>query len=266
MAKKRKNILRADIERWIGEWSKKKDEGKYIPYFLTQDVASMGHRYRVPSHTSDRAHHFLSTNEYLFNFHLAFKRSIIRVEEQFVLEPMSLTKAIAAALGVKHPSINSSVLVPVTTDFVAYYSDGTKRAFSIKQEGALEDSRTVQKQYIEKAYWELQGVEWRVVTSTEIKRTKSKTLEALHFYGKVTQLHELTQLSWLNHFFDVLEQYPDAALRDVIAEAAERGGVAYRFAVELFKNAVWKKLVRINLDIPLHFERPASDFEVVRND
>src|SRR4051812_48690593 len=123
MGKKRKNILMSDRERWISQWLKARAEGKYIPYFMTQDVNSTGLRYRVPSHTSERAHHFLSTNEYLFHFRHAFNQCTI--EEQFVL-PLSETRAVATQLGVKHPSYGSRVLAPVTTDFVVYDASGTQ--------------------------------------------------------------------------------------------------------------------------------------------
>lgn len=190
MTKKRKNILLTDRDRWIHEWLEALDAGRYVPFFMTQDVPSSGARFRTPGIKSGRAHHFLSTNEHLFFFHLEFEASVRVIHEQFILLPLSATKAIARALGIKHPCYRSNITSPVSTDFLVHLDDGRRLAYSIKQEGALEDRRTLEKQFIEKAYWELQGVEWRVVTSTEIKTTKSKTLEALHFYGTVTQLHE----------------------------------------------------------------------------
>lgn len=265
MAKKRKNILVTDRDRWISNWSKNLKEGNYVPYFLTQDIASSGARYRTPGFKSERCHHFLSTNEHLFFFHLDYELLVSEIQEQYALLPLSLTQTIANQLGIKHPAYNSSIAAPLTTDFLVHMSDNTKMAYSIKQEGALEDSRTIEKQFIEKAYWELMGVEWRLIQSNEIKTTKSITLETLHFYRTQTELHQVIQPRWLDHFFSVLEQYPQCALRDVINEAANRCGVQYRFATELFKNAAWNRLLSFNFDVPLHFELPASDFMVVRN-
>lgn len=265
MGKKRKNILVTDRERWIEQWSQKLDEGNYIPYFMTQDVASTGSRYRQPGLKSGRCHHFLSTNEQLFFFHLEHEPSVVMIQEQYVCLPLAKTLAIAKHLGVKHPAYNTSIVAPVTTDFLTYLKDGRRVAYSLKQAGALEDKRTVEKQFIEKAYWELEDVEWRVVMSTEVKTIKSQTLEGLHFYGEITEIYTIIQPTWLNHFFSVLDECPGAALRDVVEEAANRCGVTYRFATELFKNAAWNRLLSFDFDVPLHFERPACNFKVVRN-
>jgi hypothetical protein len=87
---------------------------------------------------------------------------------------------VASQAGIKYPTDNvSGYPYVMTCDFMITTLNGVK-ARTIKMTAELENPRTLEKLEIERRYWAMQGIEWRIVTEHEITRQKAKNIEWLY--------------------------------------------------------------------------------------
>jgi hypothetical protein len=271
MSKKRKNITTFDRDRWRDDWLKNKEEGNYKPYFNTRDIASSGNKHRVAGLKSGgRVHHLLSTNEYFQFLHLEFDPNVKNIYDQYLL-PLDETKAIANELDVKHPKYQNSAGKPdspVTTDFVVEYHTGVKRAISVKAKSALKNNRTLEKQTLERAYWETNLTQWNMSLDVNLKTNMSINLELLYPFKVLEPIvfYEVLSSKWLPNFFACLSEHPDLPLSEVIEMAANNIGVEYKTSANLFFNAIWNHLIIFDFNKILQLEMSANELEVMPND
>jgi len=271
MTRKRKNITVLDRERWTADWQKSKDDNNYKPFFNTRDIASSGNKHRVAGLKSNgRVHHLLSTNEYFQFLHLEFDPNVKSIFEQYLL-PLNETKAIANELDIKHPKYQNSAGKPdspVTTDFVVEYHTGENKAISVKAKSALKNSRTVEKQTLEKAYWRIKLIEWQMSLDVNLKTNMSINLELLYPFKVLepTEFYHELRNRWLPNFFACISDHPDRALVDVIEEVAGNIGVEYKTSVNLFFNAIWNHFITFDFNKILQLEMTANELEVMPND
>jgi hypothetical protein len=252
-------------------WLKNKEEGNYKPYFNTRDIASSGNKHRVAGLKSGgRVHHLLSTNEYFQFLHLEFDPNVKNIYDQYML-PLNVTKAIAKELDIKHPKYQNSTGKPdalVTTDFVVELHTGGKKAISVKAKSALKNNRTLEKQALEKAYWETNNTQWEMSLDVNLKNNMSINLELLYPYKVLEPEDFYQELSkkWLPNFFACLSEQPDLPLSDIIDKAAKNIGVEYKTSVNLFFNAIWNRLITFDFSKNLQLEMSANELEVMPND
>lgn len=264
--KKRKNVTIQDRTRWIHEWQSNWENGVYSPFIRTQDVPSKGNKYRVYGISSGRVHHFLSTNEYLFFFVLEMNTEILNIYEQFPLLPIEKTISIAKELGIKHPRYpGTKIEKPFTSDFFVSMIGNENQVFSIKPEEDLKSDRTVEKQLIEKAYWNLQGIPWMPVTDREIKTTSSKNLAHLYGHSRLDPVLADLQRIWLPKFFAEISYCPFDKICSSIERASAFSGIDFNTGVTLFLNSIWNKLILIDWNQPIYLEKSPIDLGVAPN-
>ena len=59
----------------------------------------------------------------------------------------------------------------MTTDFLVDYCDGNRKAFSVKADRAvLDNPREVEKQFIEKEYWNKAGIPFQILYKEDLSR------------------------------------------------------------------------------------------------
>ena len=89
------------------------------------------------------------------------------IREQFPLE-LNRTLALADQLGFRHPKDRRTHM---TTDLLVTRTSGLLEAYSIKTDRhVLDDARTREKLYLEKLYWETQGIPFHLCLKEDVNR------------------------------------------------------------------------------------------------
>ncbi|MBE4082624.1 heteromeric transposase endonuclease subunit TnsA [Vibrio parahaemolyticus] len=154
----------------------------YLPWYRVQDVKSDGNRSKIFGFKTRRIHHTMSSIESEFFYIADFSDSVMDIREQFPLLPLNLSQRIASSIGVKHPiHPESKSPIIMTTDFLLTLykpriAEPVYQAVAVKPEGKL-DKRTAEKLDIERIWWELLGVEFKLFTGNELTRIQSKNIK-----------------------------------------------------------------------------------------
>lgn len=166
------DLFGKDIIRRLEKERRGQGFGKhYSPFLTVRDVPSKGRVHRRPALTHGRIVHLLSDLELSAFLLFDWSDSIIDIREQMPLNPEK-TLSIAKRLSIKHPAANGVNQV-MTTDFLLDQVVGGKhvsKAVSLKYCEELEDTRTIEKQEIERRYWEGEQVPWFFITENEIPK------------------------------------------------------------------------------------------------
>jgi len=153
---------------------------EYTPWIRIQDFASRGVVSRVKGRTTGRIHHLMSNNELAYFYILDWSDSVTDIREQYPLSDLDCAVHSATRAGIRYPTDNVSGFPYVMTcDFMITSTTGMK-ARTIKMTAELENARTLEKLEIERRYWAVQGVDWRIVTEHEISRQKAKNIEWIY--------------------------------------------------------------------------------------
>lgn len=170
MAKRKYEWDAKKIERYIKQGRGQKEGKNYKPWFLAQDVPSIGRDGQREGWKTGRDHHLLSDLESDYFYLLEWSSIVTDIREQFPLLPIEETVSIAEGLGIKHPNDNKTKeIVVMTTDFVI--NVGSKEFVrTLKYAGDLEDARTIEKLEIEREYWQRRNIDWGIVTDKEIPK------------------------------------------------------------------------------------------------
>lgn len=168
----------------------------YKPYLYIHDVPSLGLASRVWGWKTQRVHHFLSRLELKFFYSLEWLPYVIDIREQFPLD-LDETLAIANQLGFRHPrDPKTRDYVVMTTDFVITVRRGfvTEELIgAVKYEKDLQNQRVMEKLAIERTYWkEIRGLNWQIVTETDVDRNVAANVEWIHGYREIQSLAPLT--------------------------------------------------------------------------
>ncbi|OBZ16340.1 transposase [Bacillus sp. FJAT-27264] len=119
MAKRKREITEAKIDRYIKEGRGQGTGKDYIPWLRVQDVPSEGRAIRGGGWTTGRRHELLSDIERDYCYLLDYSDDVSDIREQFPLLPLEETKLIAERIGVKHPADpTTGVAIVMMTDFL----------------------------------------------------------------------------------------------------------------------------------------------------
>jgi hypothetical protein len=144
----------------------------YKPWLTVgRSSPSVGTSNRSGGRTTGRVHHFLSDIERNAFLIYDWAASVVDIREQFPLDRED-TRAIAEAMGVRHPSYpGTTVPVVMTTDFLldtAVDGGATQMARAVKPSAKLGERRVLEKLEIERRYWVGRGVDWGIVTERDL--------------------------------------------------------------------------------------------------
>ena len=273
--KKRKEITHVLRDSWIKNWKIENERSiHYLSYTKTQDLKSMGAKSRTPDYQrpgQDR--NLLSTNERLFFLQLLFNHKITWIKEQYPLLPIDRAMAVAKVLKLRYPTYPYTASVPVvmTSDFYCGTIFGTSVVYSIKDERVLGTSLELTeqkiknleaKQKIEKLFWRADNVNWHIISSKSIKTVFSRNLEKLAPYIRLNLEYELIIVAWLKLFSLYISNYPIAQFRDAFDNTAQAISVPYAVVVSMFQHAVWHRIIRVDLNQPLHYEKSICGYKL----
>lgn len=143
---------------------------EYKPWFGIRDVPSKGSSLSPRGLITGRSHELISFGEQCFFMIAEFCPEVIDIREQFPLLPMSHALKIAALLGIAPPTISKTQVPTVqTTDFLLTLQGATGHrymAVSVKPEESWGDPRVAEKLELERIWWELLGVPFRIFSAS----------------------------------------------------------------------------------------------------
>lgn len=164
----------------------------YVPFYLASEAKSMGTASMIPDEIEGRMIHTLSTTETDFYWLLRWSDDTLHIREQYLLNYEHVND-VRMTLGLKRVSSNTCY----TTDFLVDLVDGMQRAYSVKFKMSDFDPNNIkyagskkkyasliERQNIERLYWESQGISFAIITTESINRTYSKNIAyAMGFYN-----------------------------------------------------------------------------------
>lgn len=185
---------------------------------------------------------------------LDWSEVVTDIREQFPLD-REKTRRIAADMGVRHPfDTQGRTDIVMTTDFVVDVRVGntTKEvARSVKPASELEKSRTLEKQEIERRYWNEKGIEWALVTEVDLPVQRIKNLRWLHELKSLQNLTEPYEGYWLDRcsrFIASLPKASDLTLQQFLRVLESSHGFGTGEALTVLRHLAANKQIAIDLD------------------
>ena len=241
--------------------------GKYYKPFLTvRDVPSKGRVHRRPALTHGRIVHLLSDLELSTFLLFDWDLSVTDIKEQFPLDPEKTAK-ISERLGVSHPAV-SGVTQVMTTDFLLDTLQNNKVvqvAISVKYSDELEDVRVIEKQELERRYWESLGIQWYLFTENEVPFTLIQNIKWLIPHMHSYDLNEASQHEVFKSINEAILTHPNDKIAVVMKNLDEQyqvdGGTYLSYLRHLLaQNAFTWDLMNIDHKSIYSIDLKASDF------
>lgn len=182
MPSRHRNFTGKAIERRIAQGRGSGEGINYSPWIQINEIPAHSTCSQITGWRHGRNHHLLSKKEQGYFYLLEWSDSVAEIREQFPLFPLEETVEIARALGVKHPS-HRGLPVVMTSDFLILKRDidGIKPvARTVKPLDKLNGKRTIEKLEIERVYYQLRGIDWKVVTDSQISPDYTANIRYVH--------------------------------------------------------------------------------------
>ena len=166
----------------------------YKPYIQCREFNSLGTCSTPIDWKTGRTVELLSQAEKAIWYLLHWEDSVADILEQYPLD-LSKTVALAETYGIRHPK---DTRASMTTDFLVIMQDKTRYAISVKSdERDLKNRRTVEKLFLEKTYWENEGVGFIIMLKSKVNMTKVHNIRMVtEFYDP---MHVFDEISALKH-------------------------------------------------------------------
>lgn len=223
----------------------------YKPWLRVQDVSSKGLSSKIFGIKTQREHHFLSQLETQCFLLAEFGDLVIDIREQFPLLPLTLSNKIAETLNIAHPKVPSSKELNVmTTDLLLTIKtpDGIRyEAICVKPESELSNKRIAEKIDLERVWWQLLGVSFRLFcgnSSTEIQAQNiawatDPVRHSIHFPESLEQV-ALEYISNGNY-----------ELKSIVKTISKITKLNETDSLNLIKVIIAKKRIIVDLNIPI---------------
>jgi hypothetical protein len=246
---------------------------EYKPWLHIQDVSSLGRSTRLKGIKVPRQYEFLSDLERNYFYLLEYSDEVVDIREQYPLFPIEETLLIADELGIKHP-IDPTTQEPIvmSTDFVVT-TKGKKNidvARTLKYKNDLADERVLEKFEIERVYWERKGIDWGIVTESEISKTMATNIAFVHGYADLRYIDGFQEIkqSELDDFCIYLIGKllsEESSIREIAQQLETNHGLVAGSGITLFKHLVINKTIEIDLTEKLDVNQMIS-IKTVRKD
>lgn len=259
MAKRRRAKGERGITRNIKDGRGQGRGADYNPWLHIQDVPSRGLVTRIRGWKTERVHHLLSLLELWYFYVLEWSQKVTDIREQYPLLPLEETLEIARRLGVRH-STDPVTKHPVvmTTDFVLTVRRGCSevdQARTVKYERDLLSKRVLEKLEIERRYWEERGVDWRIVTETQIPLVLAKNVQWLHQYRDLEDFSTVSATE-AEQIISVLTEsvstYRGSCLRSITLQTDDRLGLEPGTSLSLARHLMACRRWRVSLSRPIN--------------
>jgi hypothetical protein len=269
MAKRRYGIDEDKISRFVKEGRGQGHGAEYRPWLTVQDVSSRGRSTRIHGCKTGREHHLLSDMETATFLLLDWSNAVTDIREQFPLD-RDVTRKIATEMGVRHPvDSQSQTDIVMTTDFLVdiQTSNGTRLgARSVKPCVELDDDRTLEKQEIERRYWEAKDVDWGLITENDLPAQRVKNLHWLHEMTSLEHMVAPYPGYWEDRcarFLTCLLQATDMTIKRFIHQLEGTQGFSVGEGLMVLRHLAAIKQIAMNLDAKFDMNAPLNVLNIV---
>lgn len=228
----------------------------YKPWLRVHEVPSKGKSTRIKGWKTGREHHLLSQLETDYFYMVEWSEQVIDIREQFPLE-LSETQEIASRCGVVHPTNpKSKEPVVMTTDFVITVGstlNPVEQARTVKYANDLASERTLQKLEIERIYWEVRGIDWKIVTEQQIPKIVVENVEWIHPRYDLSGYTGLSEssISRIERTVRPMIMSQKKPLAVLTAECDDRLGVPPGTTLTVVRHLLATRQWRININLPI---------------
>jgi len=206
MSKSRYTWTEEKNKRFLKEGRGSGELCNYKPWLTIYDVPSEGRAHRPKGWKTQREHQLLSDIELGYFYYLEWSDKVIDIREQFPLN-LEDTLKIATTKNIPHPIENSTQTeIVMTTDFLITSRIGNEIVYSarsIKPSNKIEDPRVLEKQEIERQYWEDKNIQWLLIDELVLNKQFVKNIDYVHEYYNLTDKEEEEMsLLFLDYLFN----------------------------------------------------------------
>jgi len=236
----------------------------YKPFLTVRDVPSKGRVHRRPSITNNRIVHLLSDLELAAFLVFDWQTSVIDIREQYPLD-IEKTIDIARRLGIKHPSY-SNVIQVMSTDLVVDLTsqDGqhSSQAISVKYSKDLENARTIEKQELERRYWEGKGIDWFIFTEHEVPITAVKNIRWLAPHINSYDLNNNERTEIFERIVQTLDASPQESLATCLIELDTKFILKRGSHLQYFRHLAAQNAFQWDIHQQVHTDLRAKDISI----
>jgi hypothetical protein len=253
MAKHSRVWNRSVYEKYLREGRGRGDGPGYTPWIRIQDFASKGVVSRVKGRKSGRVHHLMSNNELAYFYLLDWSDNVLDIREQYPLLDLDCAMNAATGAGIKYPTDKvSGYPYVMTCDFLITTAEGLK-ARTVKLSSELNNPRTIEKLEVERRYWNEKGIEWKLVTESEISFQKAENIEFLYAaaYSDVCENIPTTAVNLLRRLYEETFLSVTEISKIVEREFFLRCGLG----LMLFKYLALNKIIAISMNERLNLNQ-----------
>ena len=245
-------------ERYIKEGRGKGKLKDYKPWFDIRSFSSKGWVTRIKSEKTGRLHITLSDLELNYFYILEWRDDVKDIREQYPLLDEDKIKEIAQEKGIRLPKGNGSHIF--TTDFLITKKVGDKEiivARTVKPSKDLNKPRVMELFEIEKEYWNRKGVDWGIVTEKQISEVLVKNLNWIRKCSSLNNIKEYVTCEKAEKIIDDIKselyllENRNKKLLKFIGTFDSKYNLEGGISIYLFKYAVFKKIIRLNMDCEL---------------
>ena len=156
---------------------------EYKPFIRTSEFNSLGTCSNIKDWKTGRTVHLLSKGEESLWYILRWNDNNLDIQEQFPLD-LNDTIRIAQNNNITHPHFKNETSI-MTTDFLVTMPYG-KIAYSLKNNKTetLKNTRTLEKLYIEKIYWNERNIPYKLVFKENLNQTFVDNIRRIVIYYK----------------------------------------------------------------------------------
>lgn len=261
-----KGLLEPSIVRRLQKEKRGQGYGKdYNPYLTVRDVPSKGRVHRRPALTHNRVVHLLSDLELAAFLWFDWQLKVTDIREQFPLNPEA-TIDISKRLGIKHPAYKGVLQVMTTDLLVDLEIDGKhlSQAISVKYAEDLEDERTIEKQELERRYWENEGVDWFIFTEHEVPITSIKNIRWLAPHMHSYSLEESERIAVFESIAQALDAGSDEKLPVPLLALDKKYGLSPGTHLQYFRHLAAQHAFQWDLHNQPHTNLKAKDISMSR--
>ncbi|CAM4016314.1 TnsA endonuclease N-terminal domain-containing protein [Cohnella lubricantis] len=263
MAKRKREVTEAKIERFIKEGRGQGTGKDYLPWLKIQDVPSEGRATRGVGWTTGRRHELMSDIERDYCYLLDYSDNVTDIREQFPLLPLEETLMIAEKLGIKHPADpKTGVPVVMTTDFLVTYKD-KEYARTVKPFSETEDDRTIEKFEIERVYWETRNIDWGIITYQDLPEPLIRNIEWVHKEYHNEDVPELGHFAVQNlQRILATRLYDGEKISTACLACDEQLGLEIGTSLAMFRHFIARKIWSVDMNERIIPSLAAKDFTV----
>lgn len=232
-------------------------EGRhYKPWIRVQDIqGNIGRASKIPGIKINRTHHCLSNIESSFFYNAEIKSSVLDIREQFPLFPLDLVMRLADEAGIEYPKDpKTKSPIVMTTDFLLTTNKIKKYlAVAVKPQEKLHNLRVLEKLEIERLWWELLGIEWKLITEKQLPEITATNIKWISAPLRTALRETLGYVQIKNKTLELVNiiipgQHEITGLTQEISKLLH---IEEDTSNYLLRSLIWYGIIRVDLTIPI---------------